>query len=210
MRVSMTTSPRGRQLRWGLVLVLLAGIGAAGAWWSSALLIARVSSVDLSRVPQRAPDVPLSSDPSWRTHQGYGIALRVPPMLSRRQHSSSELDALIVTDRRQTLWLSVVRRRASWWTPGWYRMCLHARWNPIGLMGKVSLLPPMGHPAPRMIEQRLGPWTGYLYVAHRRIVADLLDGSRHVRAVLVARRDGLLTLELAQTILASIRVAEVR
>lgn len=195
------------------------------AWAEIALR--RFSAFDLARVPINAPAYPAqlvrdvaharassihgvgSAPLQWRRYRFRRMSMLIPDGLVRRQSVGSAPDVLILTDRRQTLWVSVTLTRSETaWTPAWYRFCLHARRNPIGLMGKALIIPPLGTRTPGLIAQTLGPWQAYLYVTPKRMAADLFADGYHVTAVLAARRDGLLTVEIARRLLASIRVRE--
>lgn len=199
--------------RWGLVVVVGGGLLLA-TLAAGVAAIRQFSGFDLRRVPTALPaylpgDLPSSS---WRTVSFRGMTVQVPPMLSQRQAVASAPEALVLTTVRQTLWLSLtVSPLRSPWAFWWYRTCLYARINPVGLMGKGLLVPPLGTRTPALFEQPLGPWRAFLYAAPpHRLAADLFDGPDHVTAMFVARREGVVPLELAREILASVRVRRVR
>lgn len=191
-------------------LLLVAATGLLG-WVASDWLVGRFTGFDLRRTPGIAPAYPAPAlpPPRWRRYATSRMTVVVPPYVTRRQPVASAPGALVLTNRRQTLWCSfAVMPRGTRWTSWWYRTCLYAQRNPIGLIGKALLVPPLGTAAPRLQEQQLGPWRGFLYMdaARRRLVADLFDARSHVTAVFVARHDGLLDMDAARTMLALIRV----
>ena len=198
-----------RWLWWWVV-----GVGAcvtvvtAAGWVAGDLMARRFSGFALTSVPRALPVYqPLDLAAAWRTVHTRQLSLRAPAALIRRQMVSSAPEAVILTDRRQQVWLSVqVRPLEHRWMPWWYRWCLYARRNPIGLLGKALLVPPLGTSAPQMLDQRLGPWQGYLYVAPHRVVAELFDDAHHVTAVVVARQEARFDLDLARAIFASLHV----
>ena len=201
-------SIRRRVLAGGLMALVGCGM-IVGAMVGGSVIVRRCSAFDLTVIPVAAPAYQLASSPKgrWRAYHGRGIVVHVPLIFQRHPQVSSVPDALVLTNRRQTLWLSItVQRVPSRWSRWWYRWCLYARRNPVGLMGKSLLVPPMGTRSPQLVEQQLGPWQGYLYCAPRLLVADLLDETHRVRVVVAARRDGLLDVEQVRAILASIRV----
>lgn len=194
----------------GIVALATAAVFIGIVWPDR--LVAQFSGFDLRRIAGLAPayQPPPVPPPRWRRYAAHGVEVLVPPEFVRRQPVSSAAEALIVTNRRQTVWVSVtVRPASSRWAVSWYRMCLRAQQNPVGLMGKAILMPPLGTRAPRCFEQPLGPWQAFLAMDphRRRLIAELFHDRAHVTAVLVARHDGLLDLDTARAILASIRVA---
>lgn len=195
-----------------LVLGLMALVGCGvvgGVLVGSAVIVRRSSAFDLTIRPLAVPAYQSVTPPDgrWRTYHGRGILVQVPPIFQRHPQVSTAPEAFVLTNRRQTLWLSITAHRVPpHWSRWWYRWCFSARRNPLGLMGKSLLAPPMGTRSPQLMEQQLGGWDGYLYRAPRLLVADLLDDTHRVRVVVAARRDGLLDLEQIRAILASIRV----
>lgn len=186
---------------------MLVAVVLAGGWVASGLVIQRFTGFDLTQVPVRAAAFPLQTpDPSWRAYRTHGLTIRVPPALARRAKSSSAEEALILTNQRQTLWLSLAHQRVWWWRPRWYRWVLYSRRNPVGLMAKSLIVPPLGTRSPQLIDQQLGAWQAYLYTSPRRVVAECFDGPHQVTVVVVARRDGLLDLEEVRAMLASVHV----
>ena len=213
----MMTGRRRSQGFWGFWwrLGLPTVLVVAGGMAAGAMVVSRFSGFDLRQVPLSAPAYQPAPIPAaqWRRYESRGLSVRVPATFVRRQGVSNAPGAVILTDRRHTLWLSItVRRLTSRWTPWWYRMCLYARRNPIGLIGKASVVPPLGTRTPRLIDQRLGPWQGYLYVdrAPHRLIADLFDETHHVTVVLATQRGMVLDLEMARAIMASVRITTVK
>ncbi len=198
--------------RWVLALGLMAFVGSGlvcGALVAGTVIVRRSSAFDLTITPVTAPAYqPVGApDGRWRTYHGRGLVVQVPSVFQRHPQVSTAPEAFVLTNRRQTLWLSItVQRTPSRWSRWWYRWCLYARRNPVGLMGKSLLVPPMGTRSPQILEQQMGSWHGYLYCAPRMVVADLLDETHRVRVVVAARRDGLLDVEQVRAILASIRL----
>ena len=194
-----------RGVIWGLVLIttlVVGGLAAAGG------MVRRFSALDLTRVPTAMPLYQPTSPPSatWPVVRLRGVSVTVPPGL-RHPRQATTPGALILTDRWQTTWLSMTpRRSASRWAAQWYRTCLYARRNPLGLLGKALLVPPMGTPAPQLLDQQIGPWQAYLYVTPSRIAADLFQGRRHVTLVYTGRREGGADLDTLRAIIASLRV----
>ena len=155
-------------------------------------------------MPLYQPTSPPSA--TWPVVRLRGVSVTVPPGL-RHPRQATTPGALILTDRWQTTWLSMTpRRSASRWAAQWYRTCLYARRNPLGLLGKALLVPPMGTPAPQLLDQQIGPWQAYLYVTPSRIAADLFQGRRHVTLVYTGRREGGADLDTLRAIIASLRV----
>lgn len=191
---------------WGVIVLPLA-VTAAG-WAAGDALIRRCAGVDLTVVPLGAPAYASSSAPtgSWRTYRWRTLSLTVPPVLIRRQAVSSAPEALVLTDRRYDLWVSVTTQRVPGaWVAWWYRACLYARHNPLALLGKRQLIPSFGARTPQVIDQRLGPWQGYLYCTPRRVVAHLFSRAHRATVVVVSRRDAV-DLQVVREILASLKV----
>lgn len=202
--------------RWGLTGALVAGalalivVVVLGPVMPGRMA-ARFTGFDLRQTAGLAPayQPPTVPPPRWRRYAAHGVEVMVPPEFTRRQRVSSAPDALILTNRRQTAWLSFTARPAnSRWAVWWYRWCLRAQGNPVGLMGKAILVPPLGTRTPRVFEQQLGAWQGFLAMdpRARRVVAELFQARSHVTAVMVARHDGVMDLRTARAILASLRV----
>lgn len=203
----------------GLVLLALVVVGGLAAGHGMARGFV---TLDLTRVPTAVPPYqpegrgeastrrshrPTAprSDP-WPLMRLRGVSVAVPPGL-RYPRRTTASGARILTDRWQTTWLSMTPRRLpSRWAAQWYRTCLYARRNPVGLLGKALLVPPMGTPTPQLMDQQIGPWQSYLYLTPSRIAADLFDGRHHVTVVYAGRRDAGTDLDTLRAIVASLRV----
>ncbi|MBI4314028.1 MAG: hypothetical protein HY594_04345 [Candidatus Omnitrophica bacterium] len=186
-----------------LGLAVVAGGSVAGEW-----MLRRFSAFDLSMTPQVLPAyaAPGSSTNGWRTFRSSRTTARVPPEVSRRQSVSVEPDALVLTNSRQTLWISVTApRRSSRMAEFWYASCLHSKRNPLLLMGKAAIVPPLGTRRPEFWQKKVGNWNGFFYGAPRRVVADLFDASGHVRVVVMSRDRDLAEFDWIYDFLASIR-----
>lgn len=197
----------------GLVL-----IGLVVGWGLAADGVMRAyPALDLARVPIPLPAYQPASGAreGWSVVRVRGMSVRVPPGLRHPATAATEPGTVVLTDRQQTTWLSMTPRHGrSRWAARWYRHCLYARRDPLGLLGKALLVPPMGTPTPQLLEQSLGAWQSYLYVAPPRIAADLFDGRHHVTVVYAGRRrpegvpagDAAAELETARAIMASLRI----
>lgn len=203
--------------RWVIGGTLLLAVVAAGSAAMGQGIVRRFTPLDLTLVPLPAPPyqpaTPLSD--TWPVVRLRGLSVAVPPGL-RYPRIATTPGTLVLTDRRQTTWLSITpRRSAGRWTAQWYRHCLYARYDPLGLLGKALLIPPMGTPTPQLVDQRLGPWQGYLYLTPTRAAADLFDGRHHVTVVYAGRpagtpsgrRESALDVDTVRAILASLRVS---
>lgn len=205
--VVVNAAPR-RLGRWLAGIVVLAGL-AAGWMVAGEAIVRESQGLDLTRTPVSAPPFTSAAGArdGWAVVRVRGMAVTVPPGLRYPKTAATPPGTVVLTDRTQTTWLSITRRHAtSRWAARWYRHCLYTRRDPLGLLGKALLVPPMGTPAPELVDQRLGPWQGYLYVAAPRVAADLFDGRHHVTVVYAGRREAAADLETARAIMASLRV----
>lgn len=201
-------SPTRRVGRW--LAGIIVGIGVAAGWMIAGEAIVRAyHGLDLTRVPTMA--APFSRDAvtreGWAVVRVRGMSLTAPAGLRHPKTAATPAGTAGLTDQKQTTWLSITLRRSrSRWADRWYRYCLYADREPLGLLGKALLVPPMGTPTPQILDQQLGPWHAYLYVATPRIAADLFDGRHHVTVIYTGRRDAA-ALETARAIMASLRVS---
>ncbi len=145
----------------------------------------------------------------WRRVYSHGVSVAVPRYLKRRKKASTFPGTFMLANRPETIWLSIrLDPHRSLLAPYWIRSALFAKWNPLGLMAKGLMVPRLGTRTPKFVAQRLGPWQAYLYLGPERTVADLVGGGKRLRVALMARKEGLIDLELAKKIFASIRVEE--
>ena len=195
---------------WLVVGGLLLVVAVAGSVVLAEGMARRFTALDLTRVPLPAPPYqpasPLSE--TWPVVRMRGLSVTVPPALRYPRLATAPPGTLVLTDRWQTTWLSITPRRSSGrWAAPWYRHCLYTRHDPLGLLGKALIIPPLGTPTPRLVDQRIGAWQAYLYLTPARLAADLFDGRHHVTLVYAGRRESALDVDTVRAIVASLRVS---